>query len=69
MHYYNVQKGRNRQKWLSLDDVAEMTGFTGETDTCLERAEATRYIYIFLEDWEKRLKEWTKRQREEEPRL
>lgn len=66
LHYYNVQKGRNRQKWLSLDDVAEMTGFTGETDTCLERAEAARYIYIFLEDWEKRLKEWTKRQREEE---
>lgn len=62
VQYYNALRGRSRSSYLTLDYVADMVGYSGETETTLGRAQATRYIYLFLD-------EWTKRQRAEATEL
>lgn len=58
LQYYNLCKGTNRSRWIELEKIASMTGYKGGLESCSERAQASLYIYRFLEDW-------TKRQREE----
>ena len=51
--YYNVQRGTSRYS-VKLSVIAKMVGFKYKAHDALEDVKATRYVYLFLQDWVKR---------------
>lgn len=51
--YYNVQRGTSRYS-VKLSVIAKMVGFKYRAHDALEDVKATRYVYLFLQDWVKR---------------
>lgn len=51
--YYNVQKGTNKRA-VKLSVIAKMTGYKYKPHDALEDVQATRHVYLFLNDWVKR---------------
>lgn len=51
--YYNVQKGANK-RGVKLSVIAKMTGYKYTPHDALQDVQATRHVYLFLNDWVKR---------------
>lgn len=51
--YYNVQKGSNK-RGVKLSVIAKMTGYTYTPHDALQDVQATRHVYLYLNDWTKR---------------
>lgn len=53
VQYYNVQKGANK-RGVKLSVIAKMTGYKYTPHDALQDVQATRHVYLFLNDWVKR---------------
>ena len=51
--YYNVQKGASKRA-VKLSVIAKMTGYKYTPHDALQDVQATRHVYLFLNDWVKR---------------
>ena len=53
VQYYNVQKGANK-RGVKLSVIAKMTGYKYTPHDALQDVQATRHVYLFLNEWVKR---------------